>query len=86
MAVAASRAETLAGDRAQRERWPTVTARAVAALPDLVELAFPLLAPGGLLVAWKRAGAESERARALPAIAALGGGTLVVLAAADPRT
>ena len=31
-----------------------MTARAVAALADLVELAFPLLAPGGCLVAWKR--------------------------------
>ena len=76
--VAAARAETLAADRAQRERWPAVTVRAVASLPDLVELAFPLLAPGGLLVAWKRAGAGSERARALPAIAGLGGGTLDV--------
>ncbi len=76
--VAAARAETLAADRAQRERWSAVTVRAVASLADLVELAFPLLSPGGLLVAWKRAGAGSERARALPAIASLGGGTLDV--------
>ena len=53
-AVAATRAETLARDPHHRERWPVVTARAVAALPELVELALPLLAPGGVLVAWKR--------------------------------
>ncbi len=64
VAVVAARAETLAADRGHRERWPVVTARAVASLPDLVELAFPLLVPGGLLVAWKRAGPGDERARA----------------------
>jgi 16S rRNA (guanine527-N7)-methyltransferase len=79
VAVATARAETLAADRRHRERWPAVTARAVAALPDLVELAFPLLAPGGLLVAWKRADLDDERGRALPAIAALGGGALEVV-------
>lgn len=79
VAVATGRAETLAADRHHRERWPAVTARAVAALPDLVELAFPLLAPGGVLLAWKRADLGAERTRALPAIAALGGGTLEVV-------
>lgn len=77
--VAAERAEAIAADRRHRERWPAVTARAVAALPDLVEVAFPLLVPGGLLVAWKRAGLGDERTRALPAIAALGGGSLEVV-------
>ena len=48
------RAEALAADSRHRGRWPAVTARAVASLADLVELAFPLLAPGGCLVAWKR--------------------------------
>ena len=76
--VATARAEALAADRRHRERWPAVTARAVAALPDLVELAFPLLAPGGILVAWKRADSGAELDRAGPAIAALGGGTLAV--------
>lgn len=54
IAVAATRAETLARDPHHRERWPIVTARAVAALPELVELALPLLASGGSLIAWKR--------------------------------
>lgn len=78
LTVAAARAESLAADRSHRQRWPSVTARAVAALPELVELAFPLLAPGGLLVAWKRVGTHRELARASEAIAALGGGSLYV--------
>ena len=78
VAVAAVRAEDLAADRRHRERWPAVTVRAVASLPELVELAFPLLAPGGLLLAWKRAGLGDERDRALRAVAALGGGSVEV--------
>ncbi len=79
VAVAATRAEALAADPDQRERWPAVTVRAVASLAELVELAFPLLAPGGLVVAWKRSDLRDERARALPAIRALGGGTMDVV-------
>jgi len=78
VAVAAVRAEALAADRRQRERWPAVTVRAVAPLAELVELAFPLLVPGGLLLAWKRVGIDDERGRALPAVAALGGGSVEV--------
>jgi 16S rRNA G527 N7-methylase RsmG len=50
----------------------------VAALADLVELAFPLLAPGGLLIAWKRDGLDAEAAAGRRAIEALGGGSLEV--------
>jgi 16S rRNA (guanine527-N7)-methyltransferase len=82
--VAAERAETLAADAHHRERWPAVTARAVASLPELVELAFPLLAPGGLLVAWKGSEIGAECARAMPALEALGGGTLEVIGVASP--
>jgi len=82
--VAAVRAETLAADPRHRGRWLAVTARAVAALPELVELAFPLLAPGGLLVAWKRSEISEEIVRTTPALAALGGGTLDVLQVAPP--
>ena len=74
--VVASRAEDLAHDAGHREAWPAVTARAVAGLAELVELAFPLLVPGGLLVAWKGDLADLERAAAERAIAALGGGRL----------
>jgi 16S rRNA (guanine527-N7)-methyltransferase len=77
--IAAVRAEELALDRRHRERWPAVTVRAVAPLPELVELAFPLLAPGGLLLAWKRADLGDERARAVPAVAALGGGSVDIV-------
>ena len=72
------RAEALAADRRHRGRWPAVTARAVAPLPDLVELAFPLLEPGGCLIAWKGADIDAELAAADRAIAALGGGSVSV--------
>jgi 16S rRNA (guanine527-N7)-methyltransferase len=70
------RAEQLAGDPEHRGRWPAVLARAVAALPNLVELAFPLLASGGVLIAWKRADIFAELTAATRATEALGGGTL----------
>lgn len=75
-AVAAVRAETLATDPAHRGRWPAVTARAVASLADLVELSFPLLAPGGVLLAWKRGDLVEEVGAARRAIEALGGGSM----------
>jgi len=77
--VHAERGEALSRDPAHRGRWQVVTARAVAALPDLVELAFPLLAPGGSLLAWKRGDLSDELAGAQRAVAALGGGELDVL-------
>jgi 16S rRNA (guanine527-N7)-methyltransferase len=77
--VVAARAEALAADPRERATWPVVTARAVATTADLVELAFPLLAPGGALVAWKRGDLRGELAAARRAIDALGGGTLEVL-------
>lgn len=72
------RAEALAADARHRGRWPAVTARAVGSLADLVELAFPLLAPGGCLIAWKRGDLAAESAAADRAIVALGGGRLEV--------
>ena len=76
IAVAAVRAEVLAHDPAHRGAWPCVTARAVAPLPDLVELAVPLLVPGGALVAWKRGDLAAELAAGRRALDALGGGRL----------
>ena len=72
------RAEDLAGDRGA-ESWDVVTARAVASTADLVELAFPLLTPGGSLIAWKRGDLEAELAAAERAIDELGGGRLQVI-------
>lgn len=59
-----ARAEELAGAPAAlgggREAYDVVTARAVAALPVLVEYAAPLLRLDGLLVAWKGARDAAE--------------------------
>jgi 16S rRNA (guanine527-N7)-methyltransferase len=78
VAVAATRAETLAADPHHRGRWSTVVVRAVGPLGELAELGLPLLGPGGVIVAWKRQGEERalerEIAAAEPLIAALGGG------------
>jgi 16S rRNA (guanine527-N7)-methyltransferase len=74
--VAAARAEELASEARHRERWPAVTARAVGSLAELVELAFPLLAVGGRLVAWKSGNIAAEVVRARHAVAALGGGSI----------
>ncbi|MEO6206786.1 MAG: 16S rRNA (guanine(527)-N(7))-methyltransferase RsmG [Candidatus Limnocylindrales bacterium] len=76
--VATTRAETLAADPRHRGRWPAVTARAVASTGELVELAFPLLAPGGILIAWKRGDLSGDRRAAMSAARALGGGTIRV--------
>jgi 16S rRNA (guanine527-N7)-methyltransferase len=73
-----ARGEALATDPDRRATWSTVTARAVGATAGLVELAFPLLARGGALVAWKRGDLDAELAAARRAIDALGGGTLEV--------
>lgn len=66
--VRAERAEAIApGD------WDVVTARAVGALADLVELGLPLLRPGGRLLAWKRGDLAVELAAADRAARAMGG-------------
>ena len=74
--VLTARAEELAAAPEPRVGWSVVTARAVTSTADLVELSFPLLAPGGSLVAWKRGDLAGELAAARRAIDALGGGTL----------
>jgi len=52
--------------------YDAVTARAVAALPVLVEYAAPLLCVDGVLVAWKGARGEAEEARGAEAASLLG--------------
>ena len=60
--VVSRRAEELAATEG-RAAYAAVTARALAALPVLVEYAAPLLGDGGVLVAWKgRRQADEERA------------------------
>ncbi len=79
VAVVAVRGEALARDRAQRGTWSAVSARAVASTADLVELAFPLLADEGSLVAWKRGDLAAELDSAERAMSALGGGRITLL-------
>jgi len=74
----AGRAEALAADPVHRGRWPGVLARAVGGLADVAEVALPLLAPGGILVAWKREPVAAELAAARARIADLGGGRVHV--------
>jgi 16S rRNA (guanine527-N7)-methyltransferase len=74
--VVRARAEEVAGN--PRNRWQAVTARAIAPLADLVEIAFPLLDDRGSLIAWKRGDFDPELESARRAIDALGGGTLDV--------
>src|SRR5262249_58986219 len=58
--VVADRSENLARD--EGEVWPLVTARALGPLPVTLELAAPLVAMGGTVVAW-RADADPEDER-----------------------
>jgi 16S rRNA (guanine527-N7)-methyltransferase len=65
-----ARAEEWAIDH--RATYDTVTARALAALPILLEYAAPLLALGGVLVAWKGARDPAEERSAAKAAETLG--------------
>jgi 16S rRNA (guanine527-N7)-methyltransferase len=88
------RAETLAaGDR--RGSWDVATVRAVGSVAECAELALPLLRIGGLLVVWKRDGADvdtdpaqdvvrDEVDAARPLIGTLGGGSVEVVPAGVP--
>ncbi len=78
-AVAAGRLENADVVHARAEEWEAglgahdlVTARALAALPVLCEYAAPLLADGGVLVAWKGAVPRDESAAGAAAAAVLG--------------
>jgi 16S rRNA (guanine527-N7)-methyltransferase len=78
VAAEAIRAEALAQHARDREAWTVVTARAVADLAELVEIALPLVARGGVLVTWKRAPLEDELAAAAPSLRALRAGAVTV--------
>jgi 16S rRNA (guanine527-N7)-methyltransferase len=77
-----ARAEALAHDPRDRGAWPAVTVRAVASLAELVEVAFPLVAPGGVLVAWKGPSLDAELAAARPVLRALAAGRVEIV---EPR-
>ena len=67
-----------------REAFDVVTARAVARLNVLCELALPFVRVGGVLVAYKGPAADEELAEAAAAIKRLGGGAARVLSADMP--
>jgi 16S rRNA (guanine527-N7)-methyltransferase len=71
--VFSGRVEALAADARHRERWQAVVARAIAPLAELAEIALPLVARGGILVAWKRLPLDTELAAAAPGLRLLGG-------------
>ena len=78
-AVEAGRLANVEVVHARAEEWAgglgahdVVTARALAALPVLCEYAAPLLAVGGVLMAWKGAVPEHEAAAGAAAAAVLG--------------
>jgi 16S rRNA (guanine527-N7)-methyltransferase len=70
--VVAERAETLGHDRAHRERYDLLTARACAALPVLAEYALPLVRVGGAVLGWKGPVGEQELVAGQAAAALLG--------------
>jgi len=71
-----ARAEEIAHSDRYREVFDVAVARAVAALPVLVELLLPLVRVGGVMIALKSQNIESEIQQAHELIEALGGGEL----------
>jgi len=68
--VLAERAEKVGSDR--RGQFAAVTVRALSALPSVLELAAPLLAPGGRVIAYKGRPEEAEIDRGDKVAALLG--------------
>ena len=73
-----SRAELAAKQPEYREQFQYATARAVAALPTLLEYCLPFVKPGGLFAAMTGPGAGEEAAAAANAAGLLGGSPAAV--------
>ena len=73
VAVLTGRAETLAHEPGLRERFDLVLARAVAALPALLEITLPFARIGGRVATPKGSRAEGEIAASAHALRLLGG-------------
>ncbi|MGE6755024.1 16S rRNA (guanine(527)-N(7))-methyltransferase RsmG [Rossellomorea sp. NPDC071047] len=69
------RAETFGKNKAHREKYDMVTARAVARMSVLSELCLPLVKKGGIFVAMKASNVKEELSNAKKAIGMLGGQT-----------
>lgn len=67
------RAEELAHDQRHRARYDLTTARAIAALPTLLEYCLPFCRPGGLVIAPKKGEINAEVEQGKRAAAKLGG-------------
>lgn len=76
--ILAERAETVGRQPAHREQYDWAVARAVAALPVLVEYLLPLCRAGGSALAQKGESAPREVSEARTAIGLLGGGEPVL--------
>jgi 16S rRNA (guanine527-N7)-methyltransferase len=74
--VVAERAEAVGQNRQYREQFDCAVARAVAALPILLEYLLPLVRVGGIVIAQKGASAGQEMEQAKNACAILGGGKM----------
>jgi 16S rRNA (guanine527-N7)-methyltransferase len=82
--VLVARAEDAARQAGRRESYDLVVARAVAALPALLELALPFLHVGGVLAAPKGSRAPQEVRQSERALGLLGGELLSATALAIP--
>lgn len=71
VALVHARAEDAGRDPAHRDRCDLAVARAVAALPTLLEWCAPLVRPGGRLIAMKASGVDAELAASATALRAL---------------
>lgn len=80
------RAETFGQNKAFRESFDFVTARAVARLNVLAELCLPLVKKDGYFLALKAAKSQEELTEAKPAIALLGGKVIEEIDFALPQT
>ncbi|MHB2016644.1 MAG: 16S rRNA (guanine(527)-N(7))-methyltransferase RsmG [Candidatus Xenobia bacterium] len=76
--VVSERAEEMARRPEFRECFAVAVAKAVAPLNILIELAFPLLRNGGVLIAWKGPAVETELQEAANALEVLGGRVLEI--------
>jgi len=73
LSIERTRAEDYARVKGARDSYDMVTARAVAALPALLELCLPLLKVGGTFLAMKGRSSEDEVAASQKALKILGG-------------
>ncbi|NLY89281.1 MAG: 16S rRNA (guanine(527)-N(7))-methyltransferase RsmG [Firmicutes bacterium] len=73
LSILPDRAENLGKEASYREQFSLVTARAVARLPELLELTLPFCRCGGFFLAYKGPQAQQELAEAATACRVLGG-------------